>query len=130
MKNEASRCYRKVHVRRQQITSLPMFANYGVISGGKKAGATNTSRLRDHQKAFPLIGMQDDQFIAAGQLMSRMQRKHRFEAKMRRRLTWDLLIALSAKENNALLITENNADFRNIRKWIDFEYMSVPVNAQ
>jgi predicted nucleic acid-binding protein len=97
------------------------------------AGAKTTLEeniLRDHQKAFPLIGMHDDQFIAAGQLMSRMQKKHRFEAKVRRNLTWDLLIALSARENNALLITENNADFRNIRKWIEFEYMSVPENEQ
>ena len=82
--------------------------------------------LRDHQKAFPLVGMRDDQFVVAGQLMSKMQKKHRFEPRARRRLTWDILIALSAKENNALIITENTSDFTHIRNWVEFEFTSVP----
>ncbi len=82
--------------------------------------------LRQHQKSFPLIGMQDDQFVVAGQLMSQMQKKHRFEPKPRRRLTWDILIALSAKENNAMLITENVSDFQRIKNWVSFEFMTVP----
>lgn len=73
-----------------------------------------------------LVGMQDDQFIVAGQLTSLMQKKHRFEPKLRRRLTWDILIALSAKENNAMLITENSSDFYRIKNWVDFEFMAVP----
>jgi predicted nucleic acid-binding protein len=47
-----------------------------------------------------------------------------FEPRMRGRLTWDILIALSAKENNSLLITENAADFRKICKYVDFDFVS------
>ena len=81
--------------------------------------------LKQHQKMCPRIGMQDDQFIHAGQLMMKMREKHRFEPKERRRMTWDLLIALSAMENRAIVITENKKDFERIQNWVDFEFVSV-----
>lgn len=87
---------------------------------------TEENILTQHQKAFPLIGMKDDQFVTAGQIMSQMQKKSRLEPSSRRRMTWDLLIALSAIENNALLMTENISDFKRIQNWIDFEFMTVP----
>ncbi|MBI2604673.1 MAG: hypothetical protein HYW49_01205 [Deltaproteobacteria bacterium] len=43
---------------------------------------------------------------------------------MRRRLTWDILIALSAKEHHALLVTENESDFKKIQGYVDFEFVS------
>ncbi len=93
------------------------------------AGAkTNTEKsiLRQHQSTFRLVGMKDDQFVIAGQVMSQMCKKSRIEPKARRRLTWDILIALSARENNAMLITENISDFEYIKNWVDFEFMRVP----
>lgn len=80
--------------------------------------------LKRHQKSLPLLNFTDNNFIIAGQVMRKMTNDHGFEPKMRRRLTWDILIALSAKENNALLVTENETDFRKIRKYIDFEFVS------
>lgn len=87
---------------------------------------TEESILEQHQKSFPLIGIKDDQFVTAGRFISQMQKKHRMEPKLRRRITWDLLIALSTKENNAMLITENTSAFIHLRNWVDFEFMSVP----
>ena len=79
--------------------------------------------LKQHQKALPLIGLSDDNFILAGQVMRKMAHEHGFESSMRRRLTWDILIALSARENNALLVTENEADFRKIQQYIEFTFV-------
>lgn len=77
------------------------------------------------QKELPLIGLLDDNFILAGRLLSQMRNEHDLELKMRRRLTWDILIALSARENRAVVVTENERDFRKIQKFLDFEYLAV-----
>ena len=79
--------------------------------------------LKQHQKVLPLIGLTDDNFILAGQVMRKMAQVHGFESSMRRRLTWDILIALSARENNALLVTENEADFRKIQRYVEFTFV-------
>ena len=91
------------------------------------AGARNEAEeniLKLHQKALPTVGMSDDCFVTAGQLMLKMREKYNLEPRLRRRLTWDLLIALSAHENRALIVTENEADFNRIRKFVDFEFIS------
>ncbi|MBI2625518.1 PIN domain-containing protein, partial [Candidatus Parcubacteria bacterium] len=68
------------------------------------------SILKQHEKQLPLIGFSDDGFIAAGQVMRKMAEDKSIEPNARRRLTWDILIALSAKEHHALLVTENESD--------------------
>ena len=80
--------------------------------------------LKQHQKILPLIGFADDGFVVAGQVMQKMVQEHGAEPRTRRRLTWDLLIALSAQQNNALLVTENDADFKKIQRYVDFEFAS------
>jgi predicted nucleic acid-binding protein len=80
--------------------------------------------LKQHQKSMPLLSFSDDGFVMAGQILHKMTNDHRFDPKMRRRLTWDVLIALNAKQSNALLVTENAADFQKIRKYVDFEFVS------
>ena len=81
--------------------------------------------LKQYQKAFQMIGLSDDQFIKAGQVMHAMRKKYNFEPKGRRQLTWDILLALSAEENNALILTENEKDFSKIKKFVSFEYISI-----
>ncbi len=80
--------------------------------------------LKQHQKILPMMNFSDDNFITAGQVMRKMTDEHGFEPRMRRSLTWDLLIALNAKENHALLVTENKKDFHKIHKYVDFEFVS------
>ena len=92
------------------------------------AGVSNKTEeniLKKHQHMMPMIGLSDDNFIVAGQIMNHMRRFSQHEPKMRRRLTWDILMALSAKENNALLLTENKKDFEQIKNFLGFEFMTV-----
>lgn len=84
---------------------------------------TEETILKLHQQELPLVGLSDDNFITTGQILSKMRGELRLEPKMRRRLTWDILIALSAKENQAVVVTENENDFRRIQKFVDFEYL-------
>lgn len=87
------------------------------------------SILKQHQRSLPLVGFSDDGFVRAGQVMQKMAKDQDVEPRTRRRLTWDLLIALSAQQNNALLVTENEADFRKIRRYVDFAFVSVGSGA-
>jgi predicted nucleic acid-binding protein len=83
--------------------------------------------LKQHQKSLPLIGFSDDNFILAGQVLQKMAKDQSVEPRTRRRFTWDILIALCAQENNALLVTENGYDFKRIQNYIGFEFVS-PVD--
>lgn len=84
--------------------------------------------LELHQQELPLVGLSDDNFITTGQILSKMRGEQQLEPKMRRRLTWDILIALSAKENQAIIVTESENDFKKIQKFVDFEYLAVGEN--
>lgn len=78
-----------------------------------------------HQQELPLIGLSDDNFIITGQILSQIRGEPNLAPQMRRRLTWDILIALSAKENQAVVVTENERDFKRIQKFVDFEFLAV-----
>ena len=78
-----------------------------------------------HQQELPLIGLDDDNFITTGQILSRMKTEPELTPKMRRRLTWDILIALSAKENQAVVVAENESDFKKIQRFVDFDFIAV-----
>lgn len=82
--------------------------------------------LESQQNHFRLIGLSNERFIAAGRILNQMKVffSQTGEDRRRRKLTWDLLIALSAQENNALLVTENRDDFQKIRRFVDFEFMT------
>ena len=82
------------------------------------------SILKLHQKNLPHIGFSDDNFILAGQVLQKIAKDHSVEPRTRRRLTWDILIALSAHENSALLVTENESDFKKIQNYVAFEFVS------
>ncbi|MBI4405184.1 MAG: PIN domain-containing protein [Deltaproteobacteria bacterium] len=85
---------------------------------------TQENILKQHQNSLPLLVFSDDNFIVAGQVMRKMTTEHDFEPRIRRRLTWDILIALNAKENNALLVTENESDFRKVQRFVNFEFVT------
>lgn len=81
--------------------------------------------ISNHQSSFPLIGISDDNFIVAGKVLNKMRKTFEFPPERRRRITWDILIAISASENNALLITENEADFSRIKTFIEFNFIGI-----
>lgn len=92
------------------------------------AGASNAIEktiLLQHERSFPHLPFSDENFVEAGHVMREMAERHRFEPKMRKQLTWDILIALNAKENNSLLLTQNTADFSKIRKFVKFDFSGI-----
>jgi predicted nucleic acid-binding protein len=91
-------------------------------AGARSKDEENVLKL--YEKNLPLMGFSDNNFISAGQILHKMARDRSVEPLKRRRLTWDILIALSAKENNALLITENESDFKKIQNYVAFEFVS------
>ena len=80
--------------------------------------------LTQHEESIPSIGSSDSNFVNTGKILRKMTVEYDLEPKMRRRLTWDILVALSAKENSALLVTENQADFKKIQRFVDFDFIS------
>ncbi len=80
--------------------------------------------LAQHEKLLPLIGFSDDGFLAGGRVMQKMAKNTRVEPRTRRRLTWDILIALNAQEHRALVVTENVEDFKKIQAYVDFEFVA------
>ncbi len=86
--------------------------------------------LRALQTSHQLIGLDDHRFIEAGTILSRLHSSQEGSARRRRGLTWDILLALSARDHRAFLVTENLDDFKRIRNVIDFEYCSLDQIAQ
>lgn len=80
--------------------------------------------IAHHEKTFPLLDLPDDCLIEAGKILAKLRSGLEGEALRRRRLTWDLLIALSARENRAVLVTQNLSDFRRIQDFVEFELMT------
>lgn len=78
--------------------------------------------LTNLQENSPLMSFDSDHFIQAGKVMNQMRKEYNLEPNKRRQITWDLLIALTAQENKALLITENKEVFQTIQKFVDFEF--------
>ena len=85
---------------------------------------TEEAILKQHERTLPLLTFSDDGFIAAGHVMRKMVEDRGIEPNARRRLTWDILIALNAKEHQALLVTENESDFKKIQVYVDFEFVT------
>ena len=85
---------------------------------------TEEGILRQHEKGLLQIGFSDENFVTAGHIMRRMAEDNSIPPATRRRLTWDILIALNTKEHQALLVTENVADFKKIQNYVDFEFVS------
>lgn len=86
------------------------------------------SILKLHERQLPLLTFSDDGFIAAGHVIRKVAESSRIEPQIRRRLAWDILIALNAKEHHALLVTENVSDFKKIQNYVDFEFISPTEN--
>lgn len=85
--------------------------------------------LKQHERQLPLLGFSDDNFILAGRVLQKMAKDQNIKPRTRRRLTWDILIALCARENNALLVTENETDFKKVQHYVGFEFISAAGGA-
>ena len=63
------------------------------------------SSVTELAKSFPLLGIKDDNFVEVGKIMAKMRfNPQPIEPNTRRKLTCDILIALSAKENTGAFL--------------------------
>lgn len=74
---------------------------------------------------FTVITVAERQWYVAGSVMLKLRRDKKIDPVRIKGLLADILIAISAREIGAVLITRNEDDFKLIREVIDFKYIVV-----
>ena len=77
--------------------------------------------LRELESNHPILTPTEKNWQESGQLLGRMQADRGFSSAKLRDLHFDMLIALTARNQGALLITSNKIDFELIRKYREFK---------
>ena len=78
--------------------------------------------LEEQERHFPACGFLDEGFVVAGKILLEMTRNRQPQSGNRRKITWDILIAVSAYQNDAIVVTKNTSDFRRIQKYLGFQF--------
>lgn len=73
------------------------------------------------QRNHPLLTPTQNNWIESGELLGKMHIAHGFGLAKLRDLHFDVLIALTARQYGARLITSNRADFELIRTYREFD---------
>jgi len=73
------------------------------------------------QRNYPVLTPTQNNWIESGQILATIQKDHGYEPHKLRDMHFDVLIALTARSNGALLVTSNRADFELIRNYRDFK---------
>jgi predicted nucleic acid-binding protein len=87
-------------------------------------GATRAEEkifLRELEKNHPILTPTEKNWLESGQILSRVQTDKGYTSKKLRDLHFDVLIALTARSQGALLITTNRVDFELIRNYREFK---------
>ena len=77
------------------------------------------------KKNFTVISVSERQWYLAGDVMLKLRRDKKIDSLRIRSLLADILLAVSARDIGAILITKNEKDFRLIREVLDFRYLAV-----
>lgn len=87
-------------------------------------GATKPAEkafLKDLERNHPILTPTEKNWRESGQLLGHMQVDLGFSPEKLRDLHFDVLIALTARTQGALLISSNRTDFELIRKYREFK---------
>lgn len=76
------------------------------------------------QKNFTVITVTERQWYAAGNVMLRLRKDRKADPLRVKGLLADILIAVSARDIGAILITRNEKDFKLIKEVLDFKYLA------
>lgn len=79
------------------------------------------AQIDELAKNFPLITPTDKNWIESGVLLSKLGKKQGYSPDKLRDLHFDVLIALTARNIGARVITVNRRDFEEIQKLKDFK---------
>ncbi len=77
--------------------------------------------LRSMEKNLPILTPNEKHWLESGQLLARIYSDLGFAPQKLRDLHFDVLIALTARQYGARLITSNRADFELIRSYREFD---------
>lgn len=86
-------------------------------------GATKLAEisfLKELEKNHPILTPTEKNWMESGQILGKMRADKGFSPEKLRDLHFDVLIALTARNHGARLITSNGGDFQMIRKYRDF----------
>lgn len=74
---------------------------------------------------FTVISVTERQWYVCGEIMMKLRRDKKIDRERIKGLLADILIAVSARNTGAVLITKNDKDFKIIREVYDFKYVAV-----
>jgi predicted nucleic acid-binding protein len=97
--------------------------NSAIVLAELWRGATSEAEqafLRRLERSFPVFAPTEKNWLESGQILTKMHRDKGFEATKLRDLHFDVLIALTARNHGARLITSNRDDFELIREYREF----------
>ena len=110
------------HVDRFQNLS-GLIRNSSVVLSELARGATHESELDFVSilaKNHPILTPTERNWLESGSLLYRMREDKGFSPGKLRDLHFDVLIALTARNHGATVITSNQADFEQIRRYKEF----------
>ena len=80
--------------------------------------------LRVFERASRTITPSTDAWHRSGDLLSEMAKQDGLEiARVSKAFANDILLALSCREAGCVLVTDNERDFRRIRRFVQFDFM-------
>ncbi|MBI5203359.1 MAG: PIN domain-containing protein [Nitrospirae bacterium] len=74
---------------------------------------------------FTVISITERQWYVAGNIMLKLRKGKKIDPLRIKSLLADILIAISARDIGAVLITRNEKDFMLIQEALDFKYLAV-----
>ncbi|MBI4684370.1 MAG: PIN domain-containing protein [Nitrospirae bacterium] len=74
---------------------------------------------------FTVISVTERQWYVAGNIMLKLRKDKKVDPLRIKSLLADILIAISARDIGAVLITRNEKDFKLIQEVLDFKYLAV-----
>lgn len=112
-------------IRRRFLIRQSSVVLHELRRGALTQAALDRVEILKHVSPLILAPTQEDWWIA-GEILARIRNKEKERGDGIRALQNDLLIALTARRNGAVLITEDRKDFETIRRYLDFQILYWP----
>ena len=112
-------------LHRERLASLTgLIRTSAVVLAELWRGATRPAEktfLKDLENNHPILTPTEKNWLESGQILGRLQTERGFSIEKLRDLHFDVLIALTARNQGALLISSNRIDFELIRSYREFK---------
>jgi len=78
---------------------------------------------RTYRKSRRVLAPGDTEFLRAGEMLAKLQEREGYDLKKTASITNDVLIALSARQIGATVVTQNRRDFEAVRRNRHFDLL-------